>query len=441
MKVTVVGSGYVGLVTGACLAEVGNDVLCVDNDIAKIRQLGAGTLPIHEPGLEQMVQENLDRGRLTFSTDIAQGVAHGLVLFVAVGTPPDEDGSADLQHVKQVARSIGECMNGFRVVVTKSTVPVGTSRIVKNTIQTTLRHRGKEIDFAVVSNPEFLKQGAAVLDFMEPDRIVLGVGNLHAQDIMRSLYAPFNREHERIIIMDMESAEMTKYAANVMLATRISLMNELSNIASRVGADIESVRNGIGADPRIGYQYINPGCGYGGSCFSKDMQALYRAAREVGYEARILSAAEAVNDDQKHVPVDIILERFGEDLSGKCFAVWGLAYKSDTDDMRDAPSRVIMEALWERGASIHAFDPAATGSARRIYGGRADLVLHDEDPYDALEQADGLVVTTDWWLFRGMDPETIRRKMTGSIVVDGRNLFSPEAMKQAGLEYYGIGRS
>lgn len=440
MNVTVVGSGYVGLVTSACFAEVGNDVLCVDNDSDKIRQIDTGALPIHEPGLEQMVQENRDRGRLTFSTDIERGVEHGLVLFVAVGTPPDEDGSADLQHVKQVAESIGACMSGFRIVVTKSTVPVGTSRIVHDTIQETLELRGKSIGFAVVSNPEFLKQGAAVTDFMEPDRIVLGVSDPHAQDIMRSLYAPFNREHERIIVMDMESAEMTKYAANVMLATRISLMNELSNIASRVGADIESVRNGIGADPRIGYQYINPGCGYGGSCFSKDMQALYRAAGEVGYEARIIRAAEAVNNDQKLVPVEIITGHFGEDLSGRSFAIWGLAYKSDTDDMRDAPSRTIMEALWEKGAGIHAFDPAAIRSARRIYGNRADLVLYDEDPCDALVQADGLIVTTDSWMFRGMDPEVIRKKMPGRVVVDGRNLFSPMAMKQAGLVYYGIGR-
>ncbi len=440
MNITVVGTGYVGLVSGTCLSEVGNNVICVDTDANKIDGLKQGIIPIYEPGLEAMVLENAAADRLGFTTSIAEGVEHGDIILIAVGTPPDEDGSADLQYVKQVAKSIGESMSDFRVVVTKSTVPVGTAKIVSDTLKETLHHRGAEIDYAVVSNPEFLKEGAAVEDFMKPDRIVVGVDNDRALEMLRALYAPFNRNHDRLIVMDIASAEMTKYAANAMLATKISFMNEMSNLAERLGADIESVRVGIGADPRIGYSFIYPGCGYGGSCFPKDVQALHRTAGSVDYEARILSAVEAVNFDQKRVPINKIVGHFGDDLSGKCFAMWGLAFKPDTDDMRDAPSRVIMEALWKRGATVKAFDPVSTEEATRIYGNRDDLKLFSENPNDVLEGADCLIVVTEWRVFRGSDLSSINELMAGNVIVDGRNIFLPEAARNAGLVYYGIGR-
>jgi UDPglucose 6-dehydrogenase len=440
MNITVVGTGYVGLVSGACLAEVGNNVKCVDTDVRKIEGLKKGVIPIYEPGLESMVLENIASERLTFTTSIEEGVVHGEIIFIAVGTPPDEDGSADLQYVRQVAKSVGKAMDSFRVVITKSTVPVGTSKIVSDTLSAALEERGVDIEFAVVSNPEFLKEGAAVEDFMKPDRIVVGVDDDRALEMLRSLYAPFNRNHDRLIVMDIPSAEMTKYAANAMLATKISFMNEMSNLADRLGADIESVRIGIGADPRIGYSFIYPGCGYGGSCFPKDVQALHRTARSVGYEARILDAVEAVNRDQKKVPVEKIIKHFGNDLKGKVFALWGLAFKPDTDDMRDAPSRVVMEALWERGARVKAFDPVATEEAKRIYGDRDDLELFSDNPNDALVDADCLVIVTEWRVFRASDLGKINELMNGNVIVDGRNIFSPAAVKESDMTYYGIGR-
>ncbi len=440
MNITVVGTGYVGLVTGACLAEMGNNVVCVDNDADKIDGLRGGRLPIYEPGLEQFVHENAAVGRLTFTTDTDHGIDHGEVLFIAVGTPPREDGSADLRHVLAVAESIGARLDRYRVVATKSTVPVGTTEKVRAAIAKTLARRGLDISFGVVSNPEFLKQGAAVDDFMKPDRIIIGARDERALETMRKLYAPFNRNRERVIAMDVASAELTKYAANAMLATRISCMNEMANLAERLGADIESVRVGIGADPRIGYAFIYPGCGYGGSCFPKDVRALRRTAADADYEARILGAVDAVNEKQKHKPVEKALQHFGEDLTGKCFALWGLAFKPDTDDMREAPSRVVLEGLWARGASVRAFDPAATGQARRLYGSRDDLALYGDDPYQALNGADALIVVTEWRVLRAADPARIKAAMRGDVVIDGRNLYDPAAIRGAGLVYYGIGR-
>ncbi|WP_424946843.1 UDP-glucose dehydrogenase family protein [Candidatus Spongiihabitans sp.] len=440
MNITVVGSGYVGLVSGACLSEMGNNVVCVDTDQGKIDGLRKGVIPIYEPGLETLVQKNMASDRLSFTTSIEQGVKHGEVIFIAVGTPPDEDGAADLQYVQRVAQSIGEQINDYRVVITKSTVPVGTAGMVKTTINQALEQRGLSIAFSVVSNPEFLKVGAAVEDFMKPDRIIVGVEDDRALDVLRNLYAPFNRNHERLIVMDVASAELTKYTANAMLATKISFMNEISNLADCLGADIESVRIGIGADPRIGYSFIYPGCGYGGSCFSKDVQALHKTAKSVNYDARILSAVEAVNNDQKRVPVNKIVGHFGTDLKDKKFALWGLSFKPDTDDMRGAPSRVIMEALWDMGASVQAFDPVATAEALRIYGERDDLTLFSDTPYDALTDADCLIIVTEWRVFRGSDIAQIKSKMRGNVIVDGRNIFSPETVTAAGLSYYGIGR-
>jgi UDPglucose 6-dehydrogenase len=440
MNITVVGTGYVGLVTGTCLSEMGNSVLCVDTDQAKINGLKNGVIPIYEPGLENLVLDNIAGDRLEFTTSIDEGVDHGEVIFIAVGTPPDEDGSADLQYVRQVAQSIGERISDYRVIATKSTVPVGTAAIVKDTINEALRGRGLDIEFSVVSNPEFLKEGAAVEDFMKPDRIVVGVEDDKSLEIIRNLYAPFNRNHERLIVMDVPSAEMTKYTANAMLATKISFMNEMSNLADRLGADIESVRIGIGADPRIGYSFIYPGCGYGGSCFPKDVQALHRTAKSVNYDARILNAVEAVNTDQKKVPISKIIAHFGENLKGRKFALWGLSFKPDTDDMRDAPSRIIMEALWDMGATVNAFDPVATDEARRIYGDREDLTLFSENPHDALADVDCLVVVTEWRAFRGASITQIKSEMKGNVIVDGRNIFSPDAVRNAGFIYYGIGR-
>ena len=440
MNITVIGTGYVGLVTGTCLAEMGNNVVCVDNDQNKVDGLKQGQLPIYEPGLEPLVRENSHAERLHFTTDIVAGVEHGNVIFIAVGTPPDEDGSADLKYVLEVARSIGENISSYRVVVTKSTVPVGTAEKVRDEIQSVLTNRKLECQFSVVSNPEFLKEGAAVEDFMKPDRIIIGTSDEKALSIMRELYAPFNRNHERVITMDVPSAELTKYTANAMLATKISFMNEMANLAEKLGADIESVRVGIGADPRIGFHFIYPGCGYGGSCFPKDVQALYRTAGDVDYDARILSAVEAVNNSQKQVPVNKLLNHFDGDLSGKTFALWGLSFKPDTDDMRDAPSRVVIDTLLDLGASVKAFDPVATAEAKRIYGEKPALQFNSDDPYEVLEDSDGLILVTEWRAFRAADVAKIAEKLRGDVIIDGRNIFSPDAVRAAGLTYYGIGR-
>ncbi|MEW5755159.1 MAG: UDP-glucose/GDP-mannose dehydrogenase family protein [Pseudomonadota bacterium] len=439
MKVTVFGSGYVGLVTGTCLAEVGNDVVCVDIDERKIAMLNDGKIPIYEPGLEDMVLRNAAAGRLKFTTDVVQGVAHGLFQFIAVGTPPDEDGSADLKYVLAVAKSIGEHMNEYRVVVDKSTVPVGTADKVKGKIKETLAARGASVEFDVVSNPEFLKEGAAIDDFMKPDRIVVGTDNPRTTELLRALYAPFNRNRDRLVAMDIRSAELTKYAANAMLATKISFMNELANMAEKLGADIEMVRLGIGSDPRIGYHFIYPGCGYGGSCFPKDVQALERTAREIGYNAELLRAVEAVNDRQKMVLFEKINKHFAGQIKGKTFAVWGLAFKPNTDDMREASSRALMEALWEAGAKVQAYDPEAAHECERIYGKRADLKLCNS-PEAALEGADALAVVTEWLHFRSPDFDRIKSKLKTPVIFDGRNIYDPARMREIGIRYYAIGR-
>lgn len=419
---------------------MGNQVVCVDNDEAKIHDLCNGRLPIHEPGLESLVHDNSAMERLRFTTDLEHGCAHGEVIFIAVGTPPQPDGSADLRHVLAVADAIGAHMKQYRVLAVKSTVPVGTSQKVAERVASQLAARGVDIPVSVVSNPEFLKQGAAVEDFMKPDRILIGAEDARALRLMRTIYAPFNRNHERVIVMDIASAELTKYVANVMLATKISCINEMANLAERFGADIESVRLGIGADPRIGYSFVYPGCGYGGSCFPKDVRALRHSAAAAGYHTRILEAVEAVNREQKHKPVEKVVRHFGDRLDGKRFALWGLAFKPDTDDMRDAPSRTVMESLWSMGAVIHAFDPAATEQARRIYGARKDLVLYADDPYEALTDADGLLVVTEWRVLRAAEPQRIKASMRGNVVIDGRNIYDPQAIRAAGLVYYGIGR-
>lgn len=439
MKLTVYGSGYVGLVTGACLADVGNDVLCVDIDVRKTEMLQRGEVPIFEPGLADIVRRNADAGRLKFTTDVAAGVAHGLFQFIAVGTPPDEDGSADLQYVLAVAQSIGEHLEDYRIVVDKSTVPVGTADKVKAKISETLHKRGKQIEFDVVSNPEFLKEGAAINDFMKPERVVIGTDNPRTTELLRILYAPFNRNHERLVVMDIRSAELTKYAANAMLATKISFMNELANLAEKLGADIEMVRLGIGSDPRIGYHFIYPGCGYGGSCFPKDVKALEYTAREINHEAPLLKAVEQVNNRQKTLLFRKIDKFFGGNLQGKTIALWGLAFKPNTDDMRDAPSRTLMEALWAKGAKVQAFDPEAMHETKRIYGERADLKLHDH-PEAVLENADVLVICTEWKVFRSPDFDTIKRKLKTPAIFDGRNIYDPSLLKSLGLRYFGIGR-
>ncbi|WHZ18494.1 MAG: UDP-glucose 6-dehydrogenase [Rhodanobacteraceae bacterium] len=439
MKLTIFGTGYVGLVTGTCLAEMGNHVLCMDVDADKIARLERGEIPIFEPGLEPLVQRNHAAGRLAFTTAATAAVAHGDVIFIAVGTPPDEDGSADLKYVLAVARSIGEHLDRYAVVVDKSTVPVGTADRVRAEIASALKQRGADITFDVVSNPEFLKEGDAVNDCMKPDRIIVGASSPRAINVVKALYAPFNRNHERIVVMDERSAELTKYAANAMLATKISFMNEIANIAERVGADVEMVRHGIGADPRIGYHFIYPGTGYGGSCFPKDVQALERTASANGYDARLLGAVEAVNRDQKRKLFDLIARHFDGDVRGKTIALWGLAFKPNTDDMREAPSRVLMEALWQAGASVRAFDPQAHGEADRIYGAREDLVLCD-DPMLALEGADVLAVVTEWKVFRSPDFARIKAMLKTPAVFDGRNLYDPAVVEAAGLAYYGIGR-
>lgn len=439
MKVTVFGSGYVGLVTGTCLAEVGNDVICVDIDQRKIDMLNAGEIPIYEPGLEDMVLRNAEAGRLRFTTDIKTGVDHGLFQFIAVGTPPDEDGSADLQYVVAVASSIGEHMNEYRVVIDKSTVPVGTADKVRAKIQEVLNSRGVSLEFDVVSNPEFLKEGAAIDDFMKPDRIVVGTDNPRTTELLRSLYAPFNRNHDRLVAMDIRSAELTKYAANAMLATKISFMNELANLAERLGADIEQVRIGIGSDPRIGYHFIYPGCGYGGSCFPKDVQALERTAHQIGYEATLLSAVEAVNNRQKERMFEKISKHFNGNLKGKTIALWGLSFKPNTDDMRAAPSRTLMEALWAAGAKVQAFDPEAMQETTRIYGDRNDLTLC-ENKEATLEGADALAIVTEWRNFRSPDFDLIKSKLSNAVVFDGRNIYDPATMAKQGFTYYAIGR-
>jgi len=439
MKITIFGSGYVGLVTGACFADVGNDVLCVDVDPRKVAMLQHGEIPIHEPGLDELVRRNGDDGRLRFTTDVAEGVAHGLFQFIAVGTPPDEDGSADLQHVRAVARSIGLYLEDYRIVVNKSTVPVGTADVVRKTIAAALAERGRDLPFSVVSNPEFLKEGAAIQDFMRPDRIIVGSDDHRATVQLRNLYAPFNRNRDRLIEMDVRSAELTKYAANAMLATKISFMNEIANLAERLGADIEKVRVGIGADPRIGYHFIYPGCGYGGSCFPKDVKALEYTARSANYEAALLQAVEAVNEKQKNILFAKVQRHFKGELRGRTFALWGLAFKPGTDDMREAPSRNLLEALWREGCAVRAYDPAAMNEAQRIYGERPDLQLCDR-PLDALADADALIIVTEWSLFRSPDFAAIRQQLKQPLIFDGRNLYEPEYLREQGFIYYAIGR-
>ena len=439
MKVAIFGSGYVGLVTGACLADAGNDVLCVDVDADKIDMLNRGEVPIFEPGLAEMIHENKKAGRIAFTTDIDAAVEHGLFQFIAVGTPPDEDGSADLQYVKAVAKSIGERLSEYRVIVDKSTVPVGTADQVKTVVQHELKVRNADVDFDVVSNPEFLKEGDAIGDFMKPDRIIVGTENPRAADLLKTLYAPFNRNHDRMLVMDVRSAELTKYAANAMLATKISFMNELANIAERVGADIEMVRQGIGSDSRIGYSFIYPGAGYGGSCFPKDVQALERTSGQNNYDAHLLKAVEKVNQNQKELIYKKIEAHFGGDLNGKTIALWGLSFKPNTDDMREAPSRTVMERLWQAGATVQAYDPQAMEEAGRIYGDRPELTLCDSH-YEALQGADALVVLTEWKNFRSPDLQKVKESLQQAVVFDGRNIFDPVMMEQEGFAYYGIGR-
>ena len=439
MRVTVFGTGYVGLVTGTCLAEVGHQVLCVDIDQAKVEGLRQGVIPIYEPGLEDMVLANHASGRLDFGIDAAAAIEHGEILFIAVGTPPDEDGSADLQYVLAVARSIGESLSRRVVVVNKSTVPVGTADKVRAEIAAQLVKRGVDIAFDVVSNPEFLKEGAAVNDCMRPDRIVLGSRSARAVEQMKRLYAPFNRNHERIVVMDERSAELTKYAANAMLATKISFMNEMANIAERVGADIEMVRHGIGSDPRIGYSFIYPGAGYGGSCFPKDVQALGRIARQAGYVAGLLEAVEAVNHAQKGKLFELASRHFDGQLAGRTFAVWGLSFKPNTDDMREASSRALLEQLWEAGGTVRAHDPEAMEEAARIFGARDDLVLC-ATPDEALKGADALFMVTEWKAFWSPDFAALAARLSARVVFDGRNIYDPAQVEAAGLAYYGIGR-
>ncbi len=439
MKLTIFGSGYVGLVTGACMAEMGNHVVCYDIDEDKIARLKAGDVPIYEPGLDAYIERNVESGRLEFTTDARKAVDHGLFQFISVGTPPDEDGSADLKHVLAVARAIGEHMDDYRIIVDKSTVPVGTADKVKAEIQNSLDVRGKSVEFDVVSNPEFLKEGAAISDFMKPDRIIVGTDNPRTTELLRSLYEPFNRNHDRLISMDIRSAELTKYAANAMLATKISFMNELANLAERFGADIEKVRLGIGSDPRIGYHFIYPGAGYGGSCFPKDVQALAKSAEDEGYDAALLKAVEVVNLRQKRRIFEKIQSHYGNDLKGKTIALWGLSFKPSTDDMRAAPSRVIMEALWDAGAKVRAYDPEAMHEAARIYSDHSGLELC-ESAFDAVDGADALVIITEWQEFRSPDFQALKEGLADAVIFDGRNLYEPSAVEALGLQYYAIGR-
>ncbi len=439
MKITVIGSGYVGLVSGACLADLGNDVLCLDVDPNKIAVLNGGGVPIYEPGLDEVIRRNVEARRLRFTTDIPASVAHGLVQMIAVGTPSGEDGSADLQYVLAAARNIARHMTEYKVIVDKSTVPVGTADNVRAAVQAELDKRGVKTEFSVVSNPEFLKEGAAIDDFNRPDRIVVGAEDERAIHVMREMYAPFQRNHDRLMVMDIKSAELTKYAANAMLATRISFMNELANLAEKVGADIEHVRKGIGSDQRIGYHFLYAGCGYGGSCFPKDVRALKRTAEDFGLPLKVLQAVEDVNHAQKSVLLAKITRRFGENLKGKHFALWGLAFKPGTDDMREATSRVVMEGLWAKGATVTAHDPVAMKETRHIYGDRADLKYADT-PLDALAGADALIIVTEWKAFKSPDFEAVKAKLRQPVIFDGRNLFEPSDMAELGIEYHGIGR-
>jgi UDPglucose 6-dehydrogenase len=439
VKITITGTGYVGLVSGACLAEVGNDVLCFDVDGAKIDVLHRGGVPIHEPGLPDMIRRNVAAGRLRFTTDIDAAVRHGALQFIAVGTPPDEDGSADMQHVIAAARGIGARMTEYKVIVDKSTVPVGTADRVRETVTAELAARGAQVPFAVVSNPEFLKEGAAVEDFMKPDRVVIGADDEKAIAILRAVYAPFQRNRERLLVMDVRSAELTKYAANAMLATRISFMNELANLADALGADIEHVRQGIGADPRIGYHFLYPGAGYGGSCFPKDVKALQFTAQHHGRPLRILAAVEEANEAQKLRLIEKVTDRLGADLAGRKIALWGLAFKPNTDDMREAPSQAIVAGLVGRGAAVVAYDPVAMGEAKRVFGPMPGLSYADS-PLDAVAGADALVVVTEWQEFRSPDFGELRRRLKAPLLFDGRNLYDPAQARAAGLEYFGMGR-
>ncbi|MCX7226863.1 MAG: UDP-glucose/GDP-mannose dehydrogenase family protein [Burkholderiales bacterium] len=440
MKITVIGTGYVGLVSGACLADLGNDVVCLDINSEKIQLLNSGVVPIHEPGLHEVIERNVASGRLSFTTDVAASVAHGLVQMIAVGTPSDEDGSADLRYVLDAARSVGKHLTDYKVVVNKSTVPVGTADKVKGAIAAELSQRAAQgLKFSVVSNPEFLKEGAAIEDFNRPDRIVIGADDEQAIQILREMYAPFQRNHDRLMVMDVKSAELTKYAANAMLATRISFMNELANLADKLGADIEQVRKGIGSDQRIGYHFLYSGCGYGGSCFPKDVRALKQTATELGMPLKILQAVEDVNHAQKSVLLEKIRHCFGDDLTGKNFALWGLAFKPGTDDMREATSRVVLEGLWARGAGVTVYDPVAMPETQRIYGDRPDL-RYAQSPHAALNDADALVIVTEWKAFKSPDFNQIRTRLKQPIIFDGRNLFEPATMQAMGLEYFGIGR-
>jgi len=439
MDVTIFGSGYVGLVSGTCLAEVGNNVVCVDVDQKKIDMLNSGQVPIYEPGLDKMIERNVKEGRLSFTTDIDMAVKHGLFQFIAVGTPPDEDGSADLQYVRAVAKSIGERMDEYRVIIDKSTVPVGTADKVRESVAEALKKRNLNVEFDIVSNPEFLKEGDAIDDFMKPDRIVIGTDNPRTTELLRALYAPFNRNHDRLVAMDIRSAELTKYAANALLATKITFMNELANLAERLGADIENVRLGIGSDPRIGYHFIYPGCGYGGSCFPKDVKALEKTARQIGYDAKLLAAVENVNNKQKTILFDRINQYFDGNLKGKTIAMWGLSFKPNTDDMRDAPSRVLMEALWAAGANVRAYDPEAMEETTRIYGKRDDLTLCDE-PMDVFAGSDAMAVLTEWRIFRSPDFNVIKSALSHPAIFDGRNVYDPSMLEEMGFEYYGMGR-
>ncbi len=440
MKITVVGTGYVGLVSGACLSEVGNDVLCLDVNPEKIRILEEGGIPIFEPGLQEMVRRNVAAGRLHFTTDVARAANHGTIQFIAVGTPPDEDGAADIQYVLAAARNIGRHMTDYKVVVNKSTVPVGTGDLVHEAIADELRQRGVQTPYAVASNPEFLKEGAAVEDFMRPDRIIVGASDEQAIRLMRAIYAPFQRNRERLLVTDVRSAELTKYAANAMLATRISFMNELANLAESLGADIELVRRGMGSDPRIGHHFLYPGAGYGGSCFPKDVQALIKTAAERGgHELKVLTAVEAVNDAQKHVLGRKVKLRFGEDLKGRHFAVWGLAFKPNTDDMRKAPSLELIADLLAAGATVTAYDPVAMHEAQRVLGDEP-RVRYAQMPNDALEEADALVIVTEWKEFRSPDFDLIKERLKQPLIIDGRNLYDPALVRGMGIDYLAIGR-
>lgn len=439
MKVSIYGSGYVGLVTAACLAEMGNEVMCMDVDENKINLLNNESVPIYEPGLKELIKNNIKNNRLSFTTDVKKTVDFAVVQIIAVGTPPDEDGSADLQYVLQVAENIANNMQDYKIIVDKSTVPVGTADKVENKVKSILEKRGKNIDFEVVSNPEFLKEGDAISDFMKPDRIIIGVESDKAKDIMHNLYAAFNRNHDRVIMMDIKSAELTKYAANAMLATKISFMNELANLAEKLGADIEKVRNGIGSDTRIGYHFIYPGVGYGGSCFPKDVQALEKTANEIGYDAILLNAVETVNKNQKQIMFNK-LQNYFTNLKDKTIAIWGLAFKPNTDDMREASSRVLMESLWATGANVRAYDPKAIAECKRIYPA-SEKLIYGSSPLDVLDGADALVIMTEWKEFRNPNFKDIKNKLKQAVIFDGRNIYEPDNVKNYGIKYISIGRN